>query len=99
MRKLYARAFGAGIKETVLGIRVGGGREAGALRLVVEVLSGCEGLFVVAGRQPDLCLGCLFEAIGGAGAAHFGGDPARFQRVGVDVRPEAGDAEGKDDVM
>ena len=43
--------------------------------LVIKVMTRCQCGGILAEGQPSLCAGAFFEAIGGAGAAHFGGYP------------------------
>ena len=43
--------------------------------LVIKVMTGHKGGLILADGEPGLGAGSFFEAIGGAGAAHFSGNP------------------------
>ena len=67
--------------------------------LVIKVMTGCKGVGILADGEPGLGAGAFFEAIGGAGAAHFSGDPPGLDRIGQYVFPFPGYGESQDDIM
>ena len=66
---------------------------------MIKVMTGCKGVGILADSEPGLGAGAFFEAIGGAGAAHFGGYPPGFDRIGQHVFPFPGYGECQDDVV
>ena len=46
--------------------------------LVIKMMTGYKSGLILADGEPGLGAGGFFEAIGGAGAAHFSGDPTRL---------------------
>ena len=67
--------------------------------LVIKVMTGHKGGRILADGEPGLGAGTFFEAIGGAGAAHFGGDPSGLDGIGQHLLPFPGYGESEDDVM
>ena len=86
-------------EELILEGRVAGGRVGRAGLLMVEVAGGDGGGGVVADGEPGLGDRGEREVVGGAGAAHLGGNPAGLNRVGEHARPVPGDGEGQDRVV